>query len=180
MVRMWGRVLFIVLSAAAVVRAGGFCVSSPVVSSNVVTANGLTIVPFAVPVAVPVATLANPPLMYSYQQQAGVAASTSVTTSTATVTVPKATVEPASDDPTLIFRRHCVECHRGSSAQGKLSLFDAAGSLLDKLPRHVIVDAIIPDENGRAAMPPTGRPRLTADEVRTLRRWATSSRDVVF
>ncbi|MBL8825382.1 MAG: hypothetical protein JNM18_00255, partial [Planctomycetaceae bacterium] len=69
---------------------------------------------------------------------------------------------------------------RGDGAQGQLSLFNSEGKLLEKLPRHVIADQVIPDEQGLAAMPPAGRPRLTAEEIRALRRWATQTRDVVF
>ncbi len=166
--------LGVVFTAGSIAWAGGVCQTANVVQSNaLVQSSSLTVVPFAIPVAVPVATVANPAVLYSYQQQAGV----NVSSSSATTIKPAA---PVSTDPVAILQRHCVECHRGDGAQGHLSLFGNDGKLLEKLPRHVIADQVIPDEQGQSAMPPVGRPRLTTDEVRSLRRWATQARDVVF
>ncbi|MBL8830718.1 MAG: hypothetical protein JNM18_27335, partial [Planctomycetaceae bacterium] len=70
--------LGLVFMASSLAWAGGVCQTSAVVQANsLVQASSLTIVPFAIPVAVPVATVANPAVFYSYQQQAGVNVSSS-------------------------------------------------------------------------------------------------------
>jgi len=145
----------------------------------------VTIVPFAVPVAVPVATIASPTLFYSYQQQAR-----SYTSTTSPSPPTSANQEPSltdpnprpstSLDPQTILTRHCAECHRAAAAQGGLTLFSADGQLAPKLPRHLVLNAIVPDESNQVAMPPASRPRLSVEESRALRKWATLPRDVLF
>ena len=160
------------LLAVEELHAGGPCrgnVVTQVVNPQQAT---FTVVPFAVPVAVPVATISTPVTFYSYQHAAVV---TPATTSTATV-------QPAavSLTPETILSRHCAACHRGPSVQGGLTLFDTRGKLLDKLPRHVILDAVMADEQAPPRMPPPGSESLSSAELRVLRKWLTASREVAF
>ena len=158
--------------------AGGPCHTTIVTQPSAVT-----IVPFAIPVAVPVATIASPTVFYSYQHQAR-----SYTSTTSPPTL--ASQEPSSTaptsrpssplDPQTMLTRHCAECHLAPAAQGVLTLFSADGQVAPKLPRHLVLTAVVPDESHQVAMPPASRPRLSVEESRALRKWATLSRDVLF
>jgi mono/diheme cytochrome c family protein len=79
-------------------------------------------------------------------------------------------------DAAAVLARHCASCHRGSAAQGNLSLFDAGGALIARLPRQAILDAV---EQGRMPQPPTAA-RLTAEELDLLRGWAKPPTDLVY
>ena len=145
----------------------------PVLSSKVRLDSGLVIVPFAVPVAVPVATVAEPALFYSYGSNADwdVRQSTEEASQRATSDVHD---NPAMSPPVTILRRHCAACHSGPDAKGHLAMFDESGRLAEKLPRHVMLEQI---ELG--TMPrPAAASRLDEAEVEAIRRWSTPPRDL--
>jgi mono/diheme cytochrome c family protein len=147
--------------------------------------NGLVIVPFAVPVAVPVATVQQPSVLYSFRRYAD----ESLTASTP-VTLPQGEREersaasslstaPASSsqlDAAAVLSRHCASCHRGSASQGSLMLFDTAGTLLNRLPRQAVLEAV---EQNRMPQPATAT-RLTAQEIDLLRAWAKPPKDLLY
>ncbi len=135
-----------------------------------VAAPTLTIVPFAVPVAVPVATVSYPSVLYGVRES---------------VTYPPATshFEPASlpsasqQDAVTILTRHCAVCHGVLNPQGEQTFFQADGRLLDKLPRHLMLDAV----SGNApSMPPAGRAKLSPAEIQVIRAWATLPRNLTY
>ena len=77
-----------------------------------------------------------------------------------------------------VLRTHCVECHGTETAQADVRVLD----LEDLLESETVV-AGKPDDSflyqlitstDSDAMPPTGRPSLTAAEIATIRKWITS------
>jgi mono/diheme cytochrome c family protein len=124
---------------------------------------GLVIVPFAVPVAVPVATVRQPSVLYSFRSYA------SAYQTSPQMTAPAATPAMAKPaDAASVLARRCASCHSGAAAQGRLALFDDTGALLSKLPRRRIVEAV---ESGRMPQPASAV-RLTNAEIELLRVWA--------
>ncbi|MBX7164826.1 MAG: hypothetical protein K1X74_00635 [Pirellulales bacterium] len=81
-----------------------------------VASSGLVVVPFAVPVAVPVATIQAPAVLYSWRG----AASTSVMSDAAGES---AAVQEALGGEGLV-RQRCARCHEGEAAKGDLVLTD--------------------------------------------------------
>jgi hypothetical protein len=128
---------------------------------------GLVIVPFAVPVAVPVATVRQPSVLYSYRGYAASASSSNI---------PPAEAARSPADVGAILARHCAACHSGIAAQGRMQMFDEGGQLLVKLPRRWIVEAV---EAGRMPQPAEA-PRLTPAELDVLRRWSQPPRELVY
>ncbi|MCE9604583.1 MAG: hypothetical protein K8U03_06715 [Planctomycetia bacterium] len=136
--------------------------------TNANSSTGLVIAPFAIPVAVPVAVVQRPTLFYgmgTYAPQTASAASPSSAR-------PAITEDTLRSEVTTILRQHCIECHRGSLAQGDLSLFDVDSRLLEKLPRHLVLEQTTSAEGKLPAMPPGARVRLTSEEQELIRRWA--------
>ena len=132
---------------------------------NAVAAPAVTVAPFAIPVAVPVAVVQQPTLFYGYGRYAPAAMPT---------TPP---VTPAvADDPAVsiaaLLTKHCAECHQGSTARGGLQLFAADGVPLAILPRQTLAEACAPTDGAAPTMPPAGRKPLTPDEQTQIRKWA--------
>ncbi len=130
----------------------------------------VTVAPFAIPVAVPVAVVQQPTLFYGYGRYAPPAPST-------TPTVAPTIADESTAAITALLRKHCAECHQGPTARGGLQLFAAAGEPLTPLPRQALAEACAPSDglltNGAApTMPPAGRTPLTPEEQALVRRWA--------
>ena len=87
---------------------------------------------------------------------------------------PAAAADPAGRAKE-IFRTHCAECHSGSKARAGVNVLDRDGLIKkekvvpgkpDDSTLYQLVTAT--DES---AMPPTGRPRLTAEQTEVIRKW---------
>src|SRR5215216_6379126 len=74
-----------------------------------------------------------------------------------------------------VFRAHCAECHSGPKARAGVNVLDRDG--LDKKEKVVPGK---PDDSvlyqlvtatDESAMPPTGRPRLAAEQTEVIRQW---------
>src|SRR5262245_8982726 len=74
-----------------------------------------------------------------------------------------------------IFRSHCAECHSGPKARAGVNILDR-----DALVKKEKVVSGKPDDSllyqlvsatDESAMPPTGRPRLTAEQIEVIRKW---------
>jgi len=130
--------------------------------AQVVMAGSSVIVPFAVPVAVPVARVLVPNVWYGYR-----------------VTMPERVPEGEvlrQDVEGLTAERvlegHCSTCHGGWEAKGGLSIFDEAGGVRAKLPRRKMLEAV------EAGTMPRGGERLSEEEVELLREWAKPPREL--
>ena len=199
------------LDAAA---AGNCRQRSVVVNSKraVAISSGLTVVPFAVPVAVPVATVSRPTLFYGYSGYVGQGTrvegqgtrvegqgtrvegqGTRVEgqgsrvegqgTSARDSAVPRPSTldtRPFPGGAEEILRRNCATCHSGQAAHGGLQIFQEAGQMFDKLPRHVILEMVEPDAEGQQQMPPGDRTKLSPAEVQIIRDWARLPRNAVY
>ncbi len=178
--------LLMAVSAASATSAGN-CRQRNVVLSTAHSATisqGLMVVPFAVPVAVPVATISRPTLFYGYSNYSRYTASESQSAASGGT---RSTNEDAGESPrnaTLkadsILSRNCSACHTGQAAQGGLQIFHAGGRIFEKLPRHVILEMVSPDASGVQKMPPGDRPKLTPAEQEILRDWARLPRNAVY
>jgi mono/diheme cytochrome c family protein len=153
-------------------------------SSDARLDTGLAIVPFAVPVAVPVATVRQPSVLYSFRSYVAAydtASNQHLSTQHSVLSTQPAaggstSVGAAVPDAINILTRRCAACHSGASAQGSLRLFGDAGGLLARLPRRRILEAV---EAGR--MPkPAEAPRLTPTEIEVLRQWAQPPRELEY
>ena len=150
-------------------------VSVPVATSAVVLRqdvrldSGLVVVPFAVPVAVPVATISRPTLFYSYRQFA-----TPAIQQDQTEVWPGGTRHRPANDAVRTLSRRCAACHSGPDAKGELEMFDLDGRIIDKLPRQLMLEMI------RAGKMPIGKqPQLLSEEeIRQIETWATPPRDL--
>lgn len=93
-----------------------------------VAAQAVTVAPFAIPVAVPVAVVQQPTLFYGYGRY--VPATT--VDPAANAARPTNTAPAVADAPTVsigaLLKKHCAECHQGATARGGLQLFAADGS----------------------------------------------------
>ena len=133
----------------------------------------VTVAPFAIPIAVPVAVVQRPTLFYGHGRYTPAAPPAPSTTPTVAPTVAdESTVAIAA-----LLRKHCAECHQGPTARGGLQIFAAAGAPLALLPRQALAEACAPSDGpltGGAAptMPPAGRMPLTPAEQALVRRWA--------
>ena len=125
-----------------------------------VAASTVTVAPFAIPVAVPVAVVQQPTLFYGYGRYAPAAL----------------TAPPIAEEPTVsiaaLLKKHCAECHQGPTARGGLQFFAADGVPLALLPRQALAEACAPIDGAAPTMPPPGRTPLTPDEQAQVRRWA--------
>ena len=145
----------------------------PCVTSTTVSSSGLTLTPFAIPVAVPVATLGSPGLLYRVRDEA------SMIPARLTDRPVEPTTAARIDIPALLIER-CGSCHRGAAPPGGLTLLDAQGSLLAKLPRRRIFEAVAPDDHGHVRMPPAPRASLTREELERLAAWAEPPRELEY
>ena len=171
------RVLAIALLGA------GAAMPSARAGETITASSGLTIVPFAVPVAVPVALVQQPTLFYGVSRFAPLP--TRVETpppspSDVVTTSPPAVAEPLREQVAAILKRKCAECHQGPTSRGELSLFDETGRLELKLPRHRIVEATESRTDLAPAMPPAGREPLSAGEWQRLKEWARLPKSFVY
>lgn len=147
--------------AADCCRAEAPCRPRVVVRQKVVVAaQEAVVVPFAVPVAVPVATVRAPSVLYAY--------------GSAGVTAMPTAMAPTTENPAeAALRASCIQCHRGAAAKGGLAIFDDEGRLRAKLPRHVLWGMI-----AQGKMPPEGAPALGEDARRALEAWARVPREL--
>lgn len=160
-------------TAASSVRAG----------EAIALSSGLTIVPFAVPVAVPVAIVQQPTLFYGVSRFAPLPTTVETSPSPPSDVAPTSgteTPEPLREQVAAILKRKCAECHQGTTSRGELALFDDAGRLELKLPRHRIVEATESHADRPAAMPPAGREPLSAGEWQRLKEWARLPKSFVY
>src|SRR3954462_14343149 len=74
-----------------------------------------------------------------------------------------------------VFRAHCAECHSGARARAGVNVLDRdglikKGKVVPGKPDDSVLYQLVtaPDES---AMPPTGRPRLTAEQTEAIRKW---------
>lgn len=149
--------------------------SAVVVRQDVLLDSGLVVVPFAVPVAVPVATVTRPTLFYSYRQFA----SPTIQREDAGRLPDGASrhvgrPHEATDDAVRILSDSCAKCHSGPDAKGGLEMFGLDGQITPKLPRQSMLEMI------RAGKMPAGKqPRLlTEEETRQIETWATPPRSL--
>ncbi len=125
---------------------------------HAVAASAVTVAPFAIPVAVPVAVVQQPTLFYGYGRYAPAA--------TPAPPITPAAMTPVAEEPTVsiaaLLTKHCAECHQGPTARGGLQLFAADG-----VPLALCC---------RASRWPKRAPRPTARHPRCRRRAARRSR----
>jgi len=156
---------------------------------------GLVVVPFAVPVAVPVATFTRPSVLYvdrghnvdidggAFRLHVPLTlplqdsnCSPAPAGPTARDAQPETTAGQASSGTLAVgvLRTRCAACHSGAAAKGDLPIFRDDGAIVDKLPRHVMLEAI---EQG--TMPKEGE-ELSAAEIEAIRQWAKLPREIVY
>lgn len=75
-----------------------------------------------------------------------------------------------------ILRKHCVECHGGHEAKGGFSINTRRSFTDDGYATPGDVDAsyffeLVTSADPELQMPPKGKPRVTADEVKLLKLW---------
>jgi uncharacterized membrane protein len=142
------------------------------------SASGLVVLPFAVPVAVPVSVVSQPAVLYSYRDYATPRSDAPAANAPAPGEASPAT--PPADAAVALLTSRCAKCHTGAAPQGHLQLFDDAGQILPKLPRRAIVEMVSPDVVGRQQMPPGELPKLTAEERATIAEWAQPPRELAY
>ncbi|MEZ6069384.1 MAG: hypothetical protein R3C10_03725 [Pirellulales bacterium] len=157
------------------------CHSRQAVATN--DAAEFAVVPFAVPVAVPVATITQPTYFYAYGAYA--ASADQIVAATSRESSPDAnTQRPAAADggndldrrAVEVIARRCVKCHSGDEARGELMIADDSGQVAQRLPRHRILGAV---EAGK--MPPQHEATpLSSDEIEAIRHWARLPRDLAY
>jgi mono/diheme cytochrome c family protein len=74
-----------------------------------------------------------------------------------------------------VFRAHCTECHAGARARAGVNVLDRDGlvkkeKVVPGKPDDSTLYQLI-TATDESAMPPTGRPRLTAEQVEMIRKW---------
>src|SRR5215207_1169988 len=74
-----------------------------------------------------------------------------------------------------VFRAHCVECHGGARARAGVNVLDRDGlvkkeKVVPGKPDDSTLYQLI-TATDETVMPPTGRPRLTAEQVEAVRKW---------
>lgn len=150
------RMRVVILAIAAfVARSAGAetCRVAPRNTSAVVAQNGLTIAPFAIPVAVPVATISQPAVFYGYSQYRSAAPAAA------------RPVESPPPNASAILQQRCAACHAGPNAKAGFSLTMPA----QELPRDRrlgILDRVTSSDLQRRM--PLGEPPLTQDELRAV------------
>lgn len=131
-----------------------------------VDAAPLAVVPFAVPVAVPVALLSQPAVFYARRAEI--------------ITEPRVTVEsigsqaPQAADAVEVLRTRCAACHTGERSKGELPLFTDDGAIVERLPRRAILDAVVERRMPKGAAP------LTEEELELIRDWAEPPRELLY
>lgn len=75
-----------------------------------------------------------------------------------------------------ILRKHCIECHGGREAKGSFSLntrelLAESGHVDSENPASSRFIELLRSDDVDDQMPPREKPRLTADEIKTLERW---------
>ena len=118
--------------------------------------SGFAVTPFAVPVAVPVATVTVPGLLYRYAGSKPLA--------------PPATQQQSTEEiellqPSEIIAQRCTACHRDGHADGGLVL---DGAEVDELDRAVRVEIVrrITSQDDDLRMPRRGT--LSSNDMETL------------
>lgn len=153
--------------------------SVPVLTKQVELDSGLVIVPFAVPVAVPVATVSEPTLLYGYSRYGTdpEAENDSVVGEPADVTdKPAGQNDAVIEAAVAILRRNCARCHSPPDPKGSLAMFDESDRLLERLPRRAIVEEV---SAGKMPLGTDGHPApLSANEIDVLRQWARPPREL--
>jgi hypothetical protein len=161
----------VIASALAVTVVSRFALAADC-RTRVVVDGGLTIVPFAVPVATPVAVINPGGVLYAATPPPVVA---SVPTAPANTSADAQTMAPSADElaefrawraakgnranaATTLVARHCATCHSGAAPKGNLSLT----SVLSPEVRLRAIHAVL-----EGAMPP-GRPLASAEATRLL------------
>lgn len=114
--------------------------------------------PFAVPVAVPVATVRVPSVLYAYGSAAAPIARS---------TGPSAALVDSPQPAERVLRARCSACHQGAAARGGLMIFDDQGVLRARLPRHLMWSMI-----AKGKMPPEGAAELEQADRSAIEEWA--------
>ena len=133
-------VALLLACVASTVNAGPICRGEQravVARQNVVLQNGLVVVPFAVPVAVPVATVNVPTVLYSFDGNPDYQARPHVMQA-----VPNPDIA-AMESPSLV-RRKCAKCHGGPSPKAGLDLSKPAA--LTTKQRLAAVARVVSDD----------------------------------
>lgn len=158
--------IFTVIAHASQAHAGEPCPA--------VAAPAVTVAPFAIPVAVPVAVVQQPTLFYGYGRYAPAALPA--------VPITPAATPPIAEDPAVsiaaLLKKHCAECHQGPTARGGLQLFATDGVPLALLPRQALAEACAPTDGAAPTMPPAGRTPLTPKEQALVRKWAVPPKEM--
>jgi mono/diheme cytochrome c family protein len=81
-----------------------------------------------------------------------------------------------------IFRSHCTECHSGSKARAGVNVLDRDGlvkkeKVVPNKPDDSLLYQLV-TATDESAMPPTGRPRLTAEQTEVIRKWIAAGAPV--
>lgn len=129
---------------------------------QVVVQSGLEIVPFAIPVAVPVATVQTPQVFYGYGGGYGGGAHASPFSAGGQCTdAPggRDAAPPAVLDGQAVSK--CAGCHSGDNPA---SGFDITGPLTDAQYREVTRRSMLPQDHPDH-MPPASKPQLKPEEV---------------
>ncbi|MBO0700293.1 MAG: c-type cytochrome, partial [Zavarzinella sp.] len=74
-----------------------------------------------------------------------------------------------------VFRVHCAECHGGAKARAGVNVLDRDGlvkkeKVVPGKPDDSLLYQLV-TATDESAMPPTGRPRLAAEQVEVIRKW---------
>jgi hypothetical protein len=74
-----------------------------------------------------------------------------------------------------VLRAHCAECQGGAKARARVSVLDRDGLIKKEkvVPNKPDDSALyqLVTATDESVMPPTGRPRLTAEQVEVIRKW---------
>src|SRR4051794_29083041 len=73
------------------------------------------------------------------------------------------------------FRAHCAECHGGAKARAGVTVLDRDGRIQKQKavpgkPDDPVLSQLV-TATDESLMPPTGRPRLSAEQVDVIRKW---------
>src|SRR5262245_3842566 len=74
-----------------------------------------------------------------------------------------------------LFRAYCAECHSGPKARAGVNVLDRDGlvkkeKVIPNKPDDSLLYQLV-TATDESAMPPTGRPRLTAEQTEVIRKW---------
>ena len=81
-----------------------------------------------------------------------------------------------------VFRSHCAECHSGPKARAGVNILDRDGlikkeKVVPGKPDDSLLYQLI-SATDESAMPPTGRTRLSADQIEVIRKWIVAGAPV--